>query len=75
MSGLLQPTWYVRFRREMEAIGCEFGSMTIDDEDIKVPLNKMDEARAIILKYSDRAQRKKWDTFDAVNDTVRKKKP
>lgn len=59
MSKLLEKPWQLRFRAEMEAIGCKFGKTIsiFGDEDIEVPLDKMDAARAIILKYSEQKER------------------
>lgn len=62
MSSFLN-NWYSRFRSEMEAIGCVFDdrSSLFGDEDIKVPLDKQDEAMAIIKRYAAHPQMKNYN--------------
>lgn len=60
MSSLLNRPWFDRFREEMEAIGCKFSrSVSVfDDDEIQVPISRMDEAKQIIAKYSTPEMRK-----------------
>ncbi len=58
---ILNAPWHVRFKAEMEAIGCKFpnGMSLFGDDQIEVPRDRMDEARVIIIKYSCHKERAK----------------
>lgn len=52
-------SWYLEFVAEMEALGCKFvgGPKMFGDDEIRIPLDKQDEAVALIRKYSAKAAR------------------